>query len=154
MLLSRLFALCVACLFLAGCGATLSEQNPAFEKLGQVTVNTENSRQGQLFRHEMERLLARHDEQNPRYEVSADISFSYPEDAVDMKVVIAVYDTLTGQNILNKTFLSSASVGGVASLYGSEAAKNNALERLAVNSAQKAYRYLVLFFSQQGDLQS
>ena len=149
MLLSRIIALCLCGFVLSGCGATLSEKSPAYAMLGQVTVSTDGTRQGQVFRQEMERLLSRHDAAGKRYALSASITASYPDDAVNMNVALRLYDQQTGNDVLSKSIVSSASVGGVASLYGSEAAKNNALERLAINSAQKAYRYLMLHFTQQ-----
>ena len=154
MLLSRFTWLAVLALIVSACGATLSERHQPDAAFGQIEVRTNDNREGQLFRHEIERLLARSPAGETRYELNTNIRLTYPKDAVDMIVRIELYDRQTGQNVLQKNLRSSASVGGVASLYGSEAAKNNARERLAISSAQKAYRYLMLYFSRQDRPQS
>ena len=154
MSLSRFTLLALLALIISACGASFSERHQLDAALGQIEVNTSNDREGQLFRHEMERLLSRSPAGDARYELNTSIRLTYPKDAVDMIVRIQLYDQQTGENVLNKTLRSSASVGGVASLYGSEAAKNNARERLSISSAQKAYRYLMLYFSRQDRPQS
>ena len=154
MSLSRFTLLALLALIVSACGASLSERHQLDAALGQIEVKTGGDREGQLFRHEIERLLSRSPAGETRYELNTSIRLTYPKDAVDMIVRIELYDQQTGQNVLQKTLQSSASVGGVASLYGSEAAKNNARERLAISSAQKAYRYLMLYFSRQDRPQS
>ena len=154
MSLSRFTLLALLALITSACGASLSERHQLDAALGQIEVKTGGDREGQLFRHEIERLLSRSPAGETRYELNTSIRLTYPKDAVDMIVSIELYDQQTGQNVLQKTLQSSASVGGVASLYGSEAAKNNARERLSISSAQKAYRYLMLYFSRQDRPQS
>ena len=154
MSLSRFTLLALLALITSACGASLSEHHQLNAALGQIDVKTGNDRAGQLFRHEIERLLSRSPAGDTRYELNTSIRLTYPKDAVDMIVRIQLYDQQTGKNVLKKTLRSSASVGGVASLYGSEAAKNNARERLSISSAQKAYRYLMLYFSRQDRPQS
>ena len=149
MLLFRFSLLTLFALILSGCVTTNADQEPFFAELGQIQVEKVSGREGQIYRQELERLLDRSPESDSRYQLSTSINLTYPEDAVDMDVMISLYDQTIGQTVLQKSFVSSVSVGGVASLYGSEAAKNNARERLAVNSAQKVYRYLMLYFSRQ-----
>lgn len=151
MLLSRISLLAVLAFMVSGCMTTPAEREPAFPQLGQINVETVSGREGQIFRQELDRLLKRHGQAPAQYQLTTSISLAYPTDAVDMDVTVSLYDQTTGKTVMRKSIKSSASVGGVASLYGSEAAKKNARDRLAINSAQKVYRYLMLFFSRQDE---
>ena len=111
MSLSRFTLLALLALIVSACGASLSERHQLDAALGQIEVKTGGDREGQLFRHEIERLLSRSPAGETRYELNTSIRLTYPKDAVDMIVRIELYDQQTGQNVLQKTLQSSASVG-------------------------------------------
>ena len=102
MSLSRFTLLALLALITSACGASLSEHHQLNAALGQIDVKTGNDRAGQLFRHEIERLLSRSPAGDTRYELNTSIRLTYPKDAVDMIVSIELYDQQTGKNVLKK----------------------------------------------------
>jgi len=125
-----------------------SDQRSLFDpRLGQISVETQTGRTEQIFHQQLERLLARSGRAEKVYHLKAMISTSYPTDAVDMTAHITLYDQLEGREVMNFSIMTSASVGAVTSLFGSEEAKANARERLAASLAEKAYQRLFLYFN-------
>jgi len=116
-------------------------------RLGQISVENQTGRTEQIFRQQLERLLARSGSGETIYHLKAMISTSYPTDAVDMTAHITLYDQLEGREVMNFSIMTSASVGAVTSLFGSEEAKANARERLAASLAEKTYHRLFLYFN-------
>jgi hypothetical protein len=116
-------------------------------RLGQISVETQTGRTEQIFRQQLERLLARSGSGETIYHLKAMISTSYPTDAVDMTARITLYNKLEGREVMNFSIMTSASVGAVTSLFGSDEAKANARERLAASLAEKTYQRLFLYFN-------
>jgi len=142
---------CLLLLTLAACSSVSTDgiglQDSSFDpRLGQISVETQTGRTEQLYRQRLEHLLARSGNAETLYHLKAIISVSYPTDAVDMTARITVYDQKEGREVMNFSIMTSASIGAVTSLFGSEEAKANARERLAASLAEKTYQRLFLFF--------
>ena len=147
MSLSRSAVIGIALLAAVGCEAAGPSVTTYREELAKVTVSAGNSRIGQLYSHKLDHLLNRHGNGESRYELNVTLNSSESSDAVTMSAAISLYDRSTGETIATKSLNSSASVGAVSSLYGSEEAKRHASERLAGHLADKSYHYLLLHFS-------
>lgn len=143
---------CLMLLAVAACAGGPDARDTATHqidpRLGQINIMTPTGRVEQIYKQKLEQLLARSPQGENRYTLTIRISTSYPTDAVEMRVDIDFYDQQEGRDVMNTSLRTSASVGAVASLFGSEEAKANARERLAASLAEKTYHRLFLFFRQ------
>ena len=134
-------------LVLAACSATHPSSSSYREELGGITVAVDTSRIGQLYSQKLNLLLNRHHRSGDLYELDVSLNSTESDDAVTMSARIGLYDRSLGKTVTTKSLSSSASIGAVASLYGSEEAKRHARERLAGHLAEKSYQFLLLHFS-------
>ena len=141
----------VLALALAGCVATHPSSSAYRGELGGISVSAGDSRMSQLYTQQLNRLLARHDTGESLYQLDVDLKSSESSDAVTMSAAISLYDRKEGRTVDVKSLSSSASIGAVSSLYGSEEAKRHARERLAGHLADKSYHYLLLYFSRKAE---
>ena len=134
-------------LVLAGCATTHPSSSTFRDELGAVTVSIGNSRISQLYAQKLSLLFGRHGDGGDRYELKVSLRTSESDELVSMRGSLELYDRTTGTILATKSLRSSASVGAVASLYGSEEAKRHARERLAGHLANQSYHFLLLHFS-------
>ena len=138
-------------LAIAGCVATHASSPSYRGELGGISVSAGNSRMSQLYTQKLNRLLDRHGRGDSLYQLDVSLKSSESKDAVTMSAAISLYDRTEGRTVATKSLSSSASVGAVSSLYGSEEAKRHARERLAGHLADKSYHYLLLHFSRSAE---
>ena len=121
-----------------------------YQKVGQIALIGKNkSRTDQLFRQKFERLVHRGGLGEPQYHLTANISSSQSDHSMTMTLSFSLTEIKTGETLLNRSFSSSATIGGVSSIFGKDQAINHARERLSYNLAEKAYRYFLLYFTQK-----
>ena len=133
----------------AGCVATDPSSSAYREELGKISVSADNSRMSQLYTQKLNRLLNRHVRGEGQYDLNASLKSSDSDDVVNMSATISLYDRNLGKTVATKSLSSSASIGAVSSLFGSEEAKRHARERLAGYLADKSYHYLLLHFARE-----
>ena len=147
MLLRRAAIAGALALVLAACSATHPSSSAYREELGGISVAVDTSRIGQLYSQKLNLLLNRHRPGGDLYELDVSLDTTESDDAVSMSANLSLYDRSQGKTVATKSLYSSASIGAVASLYGSEEAKRHARERLAGHLADKSYHFLLLHFS-------
>ena len=139
----------LAVLWLAGCASGSSVSQAYKAELGEIEVATDNSRISQLYRQKLNRLLDRYEPSDIRYKLDIGLSTTESDTSVSMTATLLLYDRSIGETVLTRSMNSSASIGAVPSLYGSEEAKRHARERLAGQLAEESYHFLMLHFSRQ-----
>ena len=145
-------AIAIALILMVGACVTTNPSSPAYRaELGWIAVEVEGTRIGQLYSQRLNRLLNRHQRSSTLYELDVVLTTSDSSDAVTMSASLGLYDQSVGEIVATKSISASATVGAVASLYGSEEAKRHARERLAGHLADKTYPYLLLHFSRSAD---
>ncbi len=139
----------ITLILLSGCANIGQYSDAVYDELGRVAISTEKSRASQLYRQEFERLTARHGILSPQYRLEVDITSMRGEYDMVMVSAFRLYDVKTGEEITKNSFSSSASIGGVSSLFGEDQATIHAAERLSLNLAQKTYHHLIVFFNRR-----
>ena len=147
----RVFIAGALVLTLAGCSTTHPSSSAYREELGGVSITVDTSRIGQLYSQKLNLLLNRHHRSGDLYELDVSLNSAESSDVVTMSAHISLYDRNQGKTIATKSLSSSASIGAVTSLYGSEEAKRHARERLAGHLADKSYHFLLLHFSRNAE---
>jgi hypothetical protein len=142
-----LSAALLSMVIVAGCSSISRIDEAIHDEMSQITVVTENGRTEQLFQQEFERLIARNSLKEARYQLKTKISSNRGENNMVMMVDYHLYDSRTGEVLTSHRFSSSASIGGVTSIFGEDQATIHAGERLSVKLAEKVYNHLVLFFT-------
>lgn len=131
----------------AGCSQVAPVEDEVHDKMSQITVTVETGRAEQLFQQEFERLIARKGIADPRYQLDIRISSNRGENSMVMTANYSLYDSQSGTTLTANDFSSSASIGGITSIFGEEQATIHARERLSGRLAQKIYNHLILFFT-------
>ena len=148
---SRIVIAGALALVLAGCSTTHPSSSAYRKELGGVSITVDTSRIGQLYSQKLNLLLNRHHRTGDLYELDVTLDSAETSDAVTMSAQISLYDRSQGKTVATKSLSSSASIGAVLSLYGSEEAKRHARERLAGHLADKSYHFLLLHFSRNAE---
>lgn len=148
---SRIVIAGALALVLAGCSTTHPSSSAYRKELGGVSITVDTSRIGQLYSQKLNLLLNRHHRTGDLYELDVTLDSAETSDAVTMSAQISLYDRNQGKTVATKSLSSSASIGAVVSLYGSEEAKRHARERLAGHLADKSYHFLLLHFSRNAE---
>ena len=148
-LLKSLFTVICAGFLLSACSSTALVDQSVYDEISKISVSIDKGRSEQLYRQELERLISRNGLQPERYQLRSKITSSSGDNIMVMVVSFTLYDQETGETVLSHRFSSSASTGGVSSLFGSAQAENHAKERLSLSLAQKTFGQLTLFFSQK-----
>ena len=141
--------LCGVAMLLIGtsCDAT-SRLNPQdIPALGQIEITAATSRSHQIFRQNLQRLLARTPQTQPRYRLDANITQTQSETSTRLILNYQFYDQQTGKSLITDRINLSASFGAVSSLFGQDIAANQAQTRLAVQLSEQIYLKLLAYFT-------
>lgn len=152
-LLKSLSTIIWAGFFLLACSAASVVDKDVYDEVSKIRISIDKGRPEQLYRQELQRLISRNGLLPQQYELRSVISSSTGDNNMIMGVQIELYDQTSGEVILTHSFSSSASIGGVPSIFGSSQAENHARERLSLNLAQKTFGQLILFFTKRQSTQ-
>lgn len=147
LLLRSISALIFSVFLLSACAGTSFISDAVNQEMGKIRVVTDKGRAEQLFRQEFERLSARHAISDEQYKLNTEISSSRGDNNMVMVVRYSLYDTEMGEVVTSHSFSSSASIGGVSSIFGEDQATVHASERLSKNLAIKVFNHLTLYFT-------
>ena len=135
-------------LFIATSCDTTSRLNPDdIPALGQIEITSTATRSHQIFRQNLQRLLARTTQANPRYRLDANITQAQSETAITVRLNYQLYDQSDGKTLIADRISLSASFGAVSSLFGQDIAATQAQERLAVQLSEQIYLKLLAYFT-------
>ena len=144
---AKCLLLSVAMLIVASCDAT-SRLNPNdIAALGQIEITANPTRPHQIFRQNLQRLLARTTQTNRRYRLDANITQSQSETSTTLRLNYQFYDQQDGTTLITDRIRLSASFGAVSSLFGQDIAATQAQTRLAVQLSEQIYLKLLTYFT-------
>ena len=152
-LLKTLTAVLFSVFLLSSCSSTSVVSTDVYNEISKIGISIDEGRAEQLYRQELQRLIARDGLNEQQYDLSSVITSSVGDNNMVMTVSFKLYDQTKGEVILAHSFSSSASIGGVSSSFGSSQAENHAQERLSNSLAQKTFGHLMLFFSKRLSVQ-
>ncbi len=115
--------------------------------LGQIDITTASERSDQIFRQNLNLLLARHPKDEIRYRLTSSISQSQSDTSTTVRLTYVLYDQNTGEAIISKSLSLNATFGAVSSLYGQDIAATQAQERLAKQLSEQVYLELLAYFT-------
>jgi len=130
------------------------------QKLQSIAVSKIGSREGQLYRRELQRLLHVGGRKKSLYQLGYTINFESSStlsiqgvSSTLKKATMSVSFHLTrlsdGKEVLKDVISANATIGAVTSLYGQDRSDTNAQERLAILLAKRTVSKLQLYFLQK-----
>ncbi len=152
--LIRYLGIVLIAFIMSGCGS-IDRLNPDdVTAFGQIDIITGSSRSDQIFRQNLNLLLARHPKGDIRYRLTSSLSHSQSETSTTVSLSYSLYDQMIGDVIISENLSLNATFGAVSSLYGQDIAATQAQERLAKQLSEQVYLELLAYFTnldQSGD---
>ena len=143
----KYFGFAVMLFLISGCSSVERLNPDDVNALGQIDVTTASQRSDQIFRQNLNLLLARHPQGDIRYRLISSISQSQSDTSTTVKLTYALYDQKTGETVISESLSLNATFGAVSSLYGQDIAATQAQERLAKQLSEQVYMELLAYFT-------
>ena len=143
----KYFGFAVMFFLISGCSSVERLNPDDVNALGQIDVTTASQRSDQIFRQNLNLLLARHPQGDIRYRLTSSISQSQSDTSTTVKLTYALYDQTTGKTVITESLSLNATFGAVSSLYGQDIAATQAQERLAKQLSEQVYMELLAYFT-------
>jgi hypothetical protein len=143
----KYFGFAVMLFLISGCSSVERLNPDDVNALGQIDVSTASQRSDQIFRQNLNLLLARHPQGDIRYHLTSSISQSQSDTSTTVKLTYALYDQKTGETVISESLSLNATFGAVSSLYGQDIAATQAQERLAKQLSEQVYMELLAYFT-------
>jgi len=143
----KYFGFAVMLFLISGCSSVERLNPDDVNALGQIDVTTASQRSDQIFRQNLNLLLARHPQGDIRYRLTSSISQSQGDTSTTVILTYALYDQKTGETVITESLSLNATFGAVSSLYGQDIAATQAQERLAKQLSEQVYMELLAYFT-------
>ena len=158
----RLGIIMLCGLILSNCSGVSIRQLGAenLQNLQQIAVKDTSGREGQLYSHELRKLLHIGGKTVENYNLISSISIgasstlsvqgaSSTLKKMNMTTSFELRNLITGETLITDNITADATHGAVTSLYGQDKSETHARERLAILLAQRVVRRLQLYFLNQ-----
>ena len=143
----KYFGFAVMLFLISGCSSVERLNPDDVNALGQIDVTTASQRSDQIFRQNLNLLLARHPQGDIRYRLTSSISQNQSDTSTTVILTYALYDQKTGETVITERLSLNATFGAVSSLYGQDIAATQAQERLAKQLSEQVYMELLAYFT-------
>ena len=143
----KYFGFAVMLFLISGCSSVERLNPDDVNALGQIDVTTASQRSDQIFRQNLNLLLARHPQGDIRYRLTSSISQNQSDTSTTVILTYALYDQKTGETVISESLSLNATFGAVSSLYGQDIAATQAQERLAKQLSEQVYMELLAYFT-------
>ena len=143
----KYFGFAVMLFLISGCSSVERLNPDDVNALGQIDVTTASQRSDQIFRQNLNLLLARHPQGDIRYRLTSSISQNQSDTSTTVILTYALYDQKTGETVITESLSLNATFGAVSSLYGQDIAATQAQERLAKQLSEQVYMELLAYFT-------
>ena len=130
------------------------------QNLQQIAVEDASGREGQLYSHELRKLLHIGGKAVENYNLVSSISISASNTLsvqgasstlkkMSMIASFELHSLTTGETLITDNITADATLGAVTSLYGQDKSETHARKRLAILLAQRVVQRLQLYFLNQ-----